>query len=576
MFHYFLILVLLRTIGGKFEMKLMKNDYKNVLKQFDWFFQDQINLIIFVSEEELPDFTITVGVGKSFTVCSCLERIITKKVDPKDFLIIEDSPKKINQVLKIASNFSKLNPRILILAKRCNNDFMNSIDIFSTTLRSVIVFCYKIKKVIVFEKFSNKFKYFLLDDLKKIKKFLFQTDCNGYNLKAVIFESIPTSIAVKRNNFIGADPLIAEIISKKLNLTIDYHVLYGVQTYGSRYSNGTSTGAIQILLENKAEIALNRIFFKDYNAPELTFTRIIHSDRLCVVLPKPEQFPRWTLITKSLTIEILTFWLIVLLLSTLILTGIRKINQYTNVNNNIKRKHLHDYTLSTVSIDVIQIYFNSSPTSNFSKMYYERFFLTITFLFGLIIATVYQSALSVTITSPGSFPVIKTLKQLANSQYSIRAYSDSLKDTFNMSDSPSMQILHSKFKILTWTGKQNPHFGYLLKESRQKYIESLEFNSSFGTYMVSECPRNYLLGYLIRNNFPILEDYNKILEIIFETGLTKKLYHDFTRKQNINHQHIPYSYNIKDLLVPFTLLITGYCVGTIILVCEKISVKIKK
>lgn len=118
-------------------------------------------------------------------------------------------------------------------------------------------------------------------------------------------------------------------------------------------------------------------------------------------------------------------------------------------------------------------------------------------------------------------------------------------------------------------------------------------------HMIKDCPQNYFLTYIVYKDWPLLSRLNKVLQRFAEGGLiiyfyysNKRSYesfvnlgfgvlwhkqteealirHSYMHQQKYpNNDHIYKPFSLKDIEIPFYILITGYIISFIVFLFEK-------
>lgn len=478
--------------------------------------------------------TISIQNGTNFRFATRTQRL---------FVILRKTKTKMN----ILRDIPKDSILVIILYNASDKE-----EVFSYTwklrLKNVLIATMDAKHVFVFDPFRLQIFRYGINQTKEIIEFFNFKNYHRHIIKATLFGSVPSTIMINKS-YVGIDPMVIQTIEEVLNVTIVHYEPPDREQYGTRYPNGTTTGALKSLLTGASEIAFNQVI-KEYNTPELDFTNFIYRDSLCVIVPKAGLVPSWTAIFYSFPLAV---WFGIGLSMTVAIFTLFLIRKF-KVLCDAKFSHANDHTFSTIFLDVTQIFFSTSYNSIVSSKYYERIFVGAIFVYVLIINTLFQSSLVTVLTTPRYEPNINTLKELEKSKYQILTSSPSLNDTFD-----GHKGLSKKFYVIP---QNATHYkAYIARKSRMNY-----WKNTTNIHIVKECPRTFLLAYFILKDCYFQKDFDKILRSITEAGLVSKWYQTtkLNSTQTVNYsnnltqsQSLPRPFTIDDLQTSFYLLLTG-------------------
>ncbi|XP_034246578.1 uncharacterized protein LOC117648267 [Thrips palmi] len=136
-------------------------------------------------------------------------------------------------------------------------------------------------------------------------------------------------------------------------------------------------------------------------------------------------------------------------------------------------------------------------------------------LFSVTFMGAFQGLLFKTLTIPQYYPEIDALEALADSGIPITTRSQSLMDTFAFD---SMRRLQDNFRVVpkNWTSEQP--FSFLIRRNGA-YLRP----ENKALHLVDECPRKYMLAYIVNCNFPYIFELNLFLLRCMDAGLMAKV-----------------------------------------------------
>jgi hypothetical protein len=212
-------------------------------------------------------------------------------------------------------------------------------------------------------------------------------------------------------------------------------------------------------------------------------------------------------------------------------------------------------------------------------------------------------------TKPYYYPDINTLEELDASGLSIYTKAPPLIDTFgsaqinstastfdinSIMDRLSRRVKVAVGRINLWSvASTERNVAVLDRKTQNEYSLRLnKYRANDGSlllHVVRECPRNYLLGYVVPRGSPYLPYFNQGIARLVEAGIVehwKKITppsterHEFdttnsTEIAEVNTEN-PKVFSLKDLQLAFYILVVGLSVSTVIFLLEIMSMKKRK
>jgi hypothetical protein len=335
--------------------------------------------------------------------------------------------------------------------------------------------------------------------------------------------------------------------------------------YGFMFpNNGTFTGSIGDILYDRADISLNSRFVKLYGTNDIEFTLPIGFDNLCIIAPKAKRLPKWLTFFRVFNLQV-QFSLVCVYVGCSIISHIlQKMHSHF--------KHVRkDISLFDTFIEMLPP-FLSLPVIRMPSSSNEKVFVMTCFVFGMIIASLFQGKLVTVLSKPDYYPDINTLEELDASGLVIGTGSPNLvENTFSTEESSVIKHLRDK---VTYYNLPESVMSYVARHHNISALNRLSnaiygvhlYHSSDGTFLlhiVEECPRTYSLAYIVPKGSPFLLRINKIIAQFVESGIIGKWNEDtrfnmtaFQRREyTTNDSHKVFS--LEDLQMPFLALVCG-------------------
>ncbi|XP_034192943.2 uncharacterized protein LOC117610089 [Osmia lignaria lignaria] len=254
-------------------------------------------------------------------------------------------------------------------------------------------------------------------------------------------------------------------------------------------------------------------------------------------------------------------------------------DQWKTKRNDSKRtsRNFWSHLLSVIKY-FVQMYLQSiQPFKSKRPWFPERLVLMCSMLMSIILNGVFTSQLAFTMSKQMYYKEIDTLEELEKSGLPILSNArDVLDDVLKDDSSPLLKRLHQR---LQYANDSEAHRKLFLTKDAAvlhrlstvslKYAKNEE---SKNVHVVNECPKHYILGFMMTKGSPFRHRINSILGRLNNAGFYGKWYRDmfqserklFQEKETTEHRKI----TIRHLLIPFVILHFGLATSTIVFICE--------
>jgi Ligand-gated ion channel. len=434
----------------------------------------------------------------------------------------------------------------------------------------------------------------------------------GYPLRVVAFYRFPTAVSTAKCHLVdknctitytGMDASLLYTLANYLNFTPVIRLPSDGQQYGQETKNSTFTGAIGDIVHGRADITMNSMFIKIYGSDKVLFTHSAYSDKVCVVVPKAKRIPKWLTIPRRVdsTVALCVLGLYIINACFYFL-----INQArSSFESNLSKSKTG---WSEILIEMFRP-FVSSPVPRIPTSVSQRVFFGSCIVFCFVLTSAVQSILVTAITMPYYYADINTLEKLDASGLSIYTKAPSLMDTFgpaqinstvstfeitSILDRLSRRVKVAVNRINLWNAASTERNIALLARTDEEHVHDLDkyraTDGSFLLHTVRECPRQYLLGYLVPRGSPYLPYINKGIDRLVEAGIVQHWRNimppntnghngfnitNLTEIAKVNTKN-PKVFSLKDLQLAFYILAVGLSGSVIIFLLEMLSMKKKK
>lgn len=254
-------------------------------------------------------------------------------------------------------------------------------------------------------------------------------DLNSYSFKTIIFSSLMSSSI--GSEFIGIDVENLRMLEQYMNFTTNF-VQTPTGSYGFVAPNGTVSGSLSLLVQNKVDLISVSYLLKDPFTTDVEFSTPVLQDALCIVVKKRGNMEIWEIFVHYYVI-----WIILLGVYFIIVfmwVSIKYFESYLTKQKVMIR--------NPTFLDALLLILVSSFTRT-PKLLSERLFLSVCMLSMITFFGAFQGSLVTILTSPVFYPDIQTLKELSESKIKILTqFEDFKEETFynNVNDPIAMKL----------------------------------------------------------------------------------------------------------------------------------------
>ncbi|PNF40250.1 hypothetical protein B7P43_G06519 [Cryptotermes secundus] len=391
----------------------------------------------------------------------------------------------------------------------------------------------------------------------------------GYPVRITLFSREPTSFPShsgdKVIDYIGMDGFFMRNLARKMNFTPIADSPKDGREYGFIFeNNGTSTGTLGDILDDRADLSLNSRFVKEYGTNDIEFTIPVGFDSLCIIVPKAKQLPKWLALFRVFDLHVQFSLVCVYVVCSIIIYILQIL--YSHFKSDYKTA-----SLSAIFIEMLTPFLSLS-LARMPSSRSEKVLVILCLVFGMIIASSFQAKLVTVLSKPDYYPDINTLEELDASNLIIATGSINLvQDTFSTEESPPARHLRSK---VTYCNLQEGNINYVAKHQNIAALNRLStamysvlhYRNSDGTFLlhiVKECPKIYSLAYIVHKGSPFLLRINHVVAQLEETGIVNKWKEDTYFNMTAFHRseysgnYLLKVFSLEDLQMPFLILVCG-------------------
>ncbi|XP_051153973.1 uncharacterized protein LOC127277154 [Leptopilina boulardi] len=388
---------------------------------------------------------------------------------------------------------------------------------------------------------NNKKKNCSLKELNKI--FEDFKNLNNYQINVTIFKSQMLNIEKigNKTNFSGLDINVMFLLKKLLNADFQISVL------SPNYKFDPFENGLKRIESNEADLIMTTYFVKTYdNFQFFDFTFSVHIDKVCFFGKAAGKVPKSFMPFLPISLD---FWPIFIIYNILISALWIKFKSFSDrIHHKNNQISLIENIYSSLENSKFEKNLQNYPPKIDSRLEYcgeitiltcthlhgaettaQRFFLSGTLIFTIIIFGLYESTLLSSMRKPFEYTELNTLNDVLKTNYPILTKYQNLKDSTYGELKNRVVVLENVKTSLRNIVVNNKSTLGIMRLSTADLEDRTKFYDADGEYLlhvIDECPGVYSLSYIVKRYSPYLERIDKLLSHMSEGGLFFKWYND--------------------------------------------------
>ncbi|XP_076060173.1 glutamate receptor ionotropic, delta-1-like [Oratosquilla oratoria] len=377
----------------------------------------------------------------------------------------------------------------------------------------------------------------------------------------------------KNKTVLGMGPTMLDEMARRLHFSYELFEL-SVDGFWGELVNGTWRGMIGELVRKEKDFVINGFVLVLDRSQAVDFSFPYITDSYTFVIKVPPPVPRWLAMVQPFGVNT---WA-ALLASLCILALAFHLLVYTD--SSPIYSHKAD-VLSSVIWLLRAVLRQSVPVIPSSRG--SRVFLLCWWLAALVISTSYMGNLIAFITVPAQAQRLRTLSQLAESDFesNMLDYGNFVPGALKSSREPVLRELGDKLSLVDSydEGIANMESGSHVLLEASAYIEYyMILQKQESVYFLEEKLYPGYVGWLFRKDTPWKYKVDQMLSWMAQTGLVsywrRKNFEDFRRSQGLPAQRVeiqeslPRPLNLEDLQGAFLVLFLGLVAAALVLMIE--------
>lgn len=395
---------------------------------------------------------------------------------------------------------------------------------------------------------------------------------NGCPLRVVTFEDEDVVMRIGNDEYRGYCIDLLMALAKQLNFRPDINFLTQDFPYGMVYDNGTSTGALGELHNNRSDIALGDFFLKPNRFLKFDFTVSYQVMTLVWIIPPGRRFMP---IEKMLLPFEVPVWIFLIITITIGIIVILFINtKLPTMKPFVYGKNIHHPFLNMIIVVL------GSQQPRMPKRNFARFLIMNFLLFTLVLRSIYQGSLFRFLQSDGRHKEVQSVEEMIAKDFTFYAFEASTLDL----------IKNSSIEVFNRTKSfKKENFLFHKELNGDEKIAALDtiknvINANRGKLTINYCKEPFMyiniVLYLRKNSF-IKKEFDESIKQLLAAGLIQqwikihhfeKYYKNVQKRKNNSEKKL----SLHQLSGAFYLLLFGGFVAFVVFICEFLCMKFKR
>lgn len=239
---------------------------------------------------------------------------------------------------------------------------------------------------------------------------------------------IPPFVIIKPDGIpkiVGLEGILMIVLERQMNFTMEATVVEDSYLWGQLFENGTSTGAIEMVMTGKVNLTIGYYTSSPLRNTMMAASSVHYTSNLVWVVPPGRQL---TSIEKLLKPFGPYLWKAVIIVFIISFLMVAVIGWFTITIQNF----VFGRNIRTPSLNIINVFFGGSlvqtPTRNFA-----RTLLCIFMIYCLIIRSSYQGALYKYMQMDSRTPVKENIREMIDADYHFYMYKNAYEHVHNFS-----------------------------------------------------------------------------------------------------------------------------------------------
>ncbi|KAL7029689.1 hypothetical protein ACKWTF_006320 [Chironomus riparius] len=342
----------------------------------------------------------------------------------------------------------------------------------------------------------------------------------------------------------GVDGEMTNTLAEELNFKIDLYHISDLIRWGSLSPNGTSKGALKMIIENEADLTVGMYTITYLRTLFMATSESYYSVPFILIVPPGSPFSSFEKLFRPFQLFVWIFLLLTFIIAFIVILIIK-------LQKNSVRAFVFGRGNRSPFLNVLIAFVGGSQTQ-LPQRNFARTLLMIYLLFCLVKRSLYQGALFQFLQVDDRHNEIQSIDELVEKDFKVFMLPSSLEHTQNM-----------KFK-----DKRKWVNATVLLDKRAETTDPL------AKHAVSSSLEQY--GIYFRKNSYLVKSFNRKISLFKTSGLIDFWASDYISNTYLNikkESDGPRMLNVEQLMGGFQVLLIGIITASILFICEVIARK---
>lgn len=359
-----------------------------------------------------------------------------------------------------------------------------------------------------------------------------------------------------------------------MNIFFNLRAMFDSKTcrWGSLSENGTSTGAMKMVINNEADLTIGMYTITYLRTRFMSTSTSYYSVPFILIVPPGVPFNSFEKLFRPFQFEVWAMLMVAFCTAVVVVTVVKF--QSTSIRNFVfGSKNTSPY------LNIVNVFVGGSmqtlPSRNFARSLLMMFVL-----FSIVKRTLYQGALFQFLQSDERNKEVQSIDELVAKHFKVHMMPSSIEHTQNMKFKNQRVVVNSTILEVKKQETMNPLSKTAVTSSIEQilFYNKISYKNSTTLTICKEFLFTFQYGIYFRKNSFLEERFNEKISMFKSSGLIDFWASDYISSRYLNiklQDELPRKLNIEQLMGGFQVLFIGLGVGFFIFLVEVISTSLR-
>ncbi|KAL7029686.1 hypothetical protein ACKWTF_006320 [Chironomus riparius] len=367
----------------------------------------------------------------------------------------------------------------------------------------------------------------------------------------------------------GVDGEMTNTLAEELNFKIDLYHISDLIRWGSLSPNGTSKGALKMIIENEADLTVGMYTITYLRTLFMATSESYYSVPFILIVPPGSPFSSFEKLFRPFQLFVWIFLLLTFIIAFIVILIIK-------LQKNSVRAFVFGRGNRSPFLNVLIAFVGGSQTQ-LPQRNFARTLLMIYLLFCLVKRSLYQGALFQFLQVDDRHNEIQSIDELVEKDFKVFMLPSSLEHTQNMKFKDKRKWVNATVLLDKRAETTDPLAKHAVSSSLEQvsYYNKLNYRDNTLT-VCKEYLFTFQYGIYFRKNSYLVKSFNRKISLFKTSGLIDFWASDYISNTYLNikkESDGPRMLNVEQLMGGFQVLLIGIITASILFICEVIARK---